>query len=121
MARTLQSLGYQLLATPGTRRVLLAEGLEHVTETSLEIGDGTSLYHYMVRDSLALVINTTQPRKRRIDPTHLRRLVLTYNIPYCTTMEAARALVDALSAMGRERRFTYLPLKGFQHPHSATR
>jgi len=89
-------------------------GVKDVTQTSLEAGDGDSLFNYMVRDTLALVINTTHPRKRRIDPTHLRRLVLTYNIPYCTTMEAAHALVEAMAAMGRPRHFTYTPLKGFQ-------
>ncbi len=119
MARTLQELGYRLLATRGTRKVLMEAGVKDVTQTSLQVNDGEGLFHYMVRDTLALVINTTHPRKRKIDPTHLRRLVLTYNIPYCTTMEAAHALVDALAAMGRERRFTYAPLKGFHHTETA--
>ena len=113
MARTLEHLGYQLLATTGTRRVLLDAGLTGVTEASLDANAENSLYRYMAEDTLAFVINTTRPRKRRIDPNHMRRLVLTYNIPYCTTLEAAQALVDALEAMGRERAFTYTPLKAF--------
>ena len=120
MARTLQKLGYQLLATTGTRQVLLDGGLENIAEASLDVAAENSLFRYMAEDTLALVINTTRPRKRRIDPNHMRRLVLTYNIPYCTTLEAAQALVDALEAMGRERAFTYAPLRGYDRKESRT-
>lgn len=113
MARTLHQLGYQLLATKGTRKVLQEAGLVDVSETSLDVTADNSLFRYMAEDSLAIVINTTRPRKRRIDATHMRRLVLTYNIPYYTTLEAAQALVSALETMGRERKFVYTPLKGF--------
>ncbi len=41
----------------------------------------------------------------------MRRLVLTYNIPYCTTVEAARTLVNALESVGKGREFSCLPLK----------
>ncbi|MCZ6748238.1 MAG: carbamoyl-phosphate synthase large subunit, partial [SAR324 cluster bacterium] len=116
LARTLQGLGYRLLATPGTRRTLLQAGLEDVEETSLDIASENSVFSHMVDDSLALVINTTHPRKRRIDPTHLRRLILAYNIPYCSTIEAARTLVNALAEMGKSRNFSYLPLRGYGEP-----
>ena len=120
IARTLQGLGYRLLATPGTRKALLEGGLGDVTETHLSMESETSLYAHMQQGDLALVINTTTPGRRRIDPTHLRRLVLTYNIPYCTTLQAAQALVNALEVMGRERAFTYTPLKGFREAGEET-
>jgi hypothetical protein len=69
----------------------------------------------MQAGTLALVINTTRPGKRRIDPTHLRRMVLTYQIPYCTTMEAARTLVGAMETLGPGAAFTYSPLGGYEH------
>jgi len=115
LARSLRSLGYTLLATPGTRRVLQEGGLTGVTETSLKAGEPGSLYEYMQAGTLALVINTTRPGKRRIDPTHLRRMVLTYQIPYCTTMEAARTLVGAMETLGPGAAFTYSPLGGYEH------
>jgi carbamoyl-phosphate synthase large subunit len=113
VARTLQQLGYTVLATPGTRRALLAGGLADVVETSLDPALQGNLYEYLRMGSVALVINTTKPVKKRIDPTHFRRLVLTYNIPYCTTVQAAQAIVNALAALGKERHFTYQPLKGY--------
>jgi len=110
IARTLQGLGYTLLASPGTRRSLLAAGIADVAETSLAVGRPNSLLDYMLADTLALVINTTRSRRRRIDPSHTRRLVLTYNIPYFTTVEAARALVNALQAVPTGG-FAYAPLR----------
>ena len=80
---------------------------------SLQADAPDNVFQHMASGALTLVINTTKPGKRRIDPTHLRRMVLTYNIAYCTTVEAARTLVDALEATGRERSFTYLPLRGY--------
>ncbi|MDH4120305.1 MAG: carbamoyl-phosphate synthase large subunit [Deltaproteobacteria bacterium] len=111
LAVVLQKLGYSLLATPGTKRVLEQAGVSEVIETSLDTGADNSVFHRMVDDSLALVINTTQPKKQRIDPTHLRRLVLAYNIPYYTTLEAARALVAALDTVGPSRDFEFKPLQ----------
>ena len=116
LARTLIDLGYRILATPGTRRALAAGGIEGVVETSIDPHAKDNLYRYMFDDSLTLVINTTRPRRRKIDPTHLRRMVLTYQMPYCTTMEAAGTMVRALAALGREQHFTYTPLKGYA-PH----
>jgi carbamoyl-phosphate synthase large subunit len=113
VARGLQRLGYTVLATHGTWEALTAAGLKNVVETSLELGRPGNLYEFMRQGTVALVINTTKPVKKRIDPTHFRRLVLTYNIAYCTTVEAANAIVRALSEVGKERRFTYQPLKGY--------
>ena len=113
IARILIDLGYQVLATPGTRARLEESGLSGVVETSLKPDKPNSLYRYMDDNSLALVINTTRSGKRRIDPTHLRRMVLTYNIPYCTTVEAAGTMVRAMEAMGPDREFEYSPLLGY--------
>ncbi|MBI3991874.1 MAG: carbamoyl phosphate synthase large subunit, partial [Candidatus Lambdaproteobacteria bacterium] len=116
LARSLIGLGYRIVATPGTRRALAAAGIEGVVETSIDPHAQDNLYRYMFDDSLTLVINTTRPRRRRIDPTHLRRMVLTYQVPYCTTVEAAGTMVRALAALGREQHFTYTPLKGYAPP-----
>jgi carbamoyl-phosphate synthase large subunit len=110
LARALGKLGYQVLATAGTRKVLGDHGVQGVASASLDPRSPDNLYQYMTDGRLALVINTTEPVKRRIDPNHFRRLVLTYNIPYCTTVEAAEALVNALAAVGKGRPFTYHPL-----------
>jgi carbamoyl-phosphate synthase large subunit len=111
VAQTLQRVGYTVLATPGTRRTLTEAGLPDIQEVSLDPKHPANLYQYMTNGRVALVINTTQPMKRRIDASHFRRLVLTYNVAYCSTVQAAQALVSALGAMGKDRPFTYAPLR----------
>jgi carbamoyl-phosphate synthase large subunit len=120
IARSLRMLGYRLLATTGTRKVLAAHGLADVEEVSLQVDAPNTVFQHMASGDLALVINTTKLGKRRIDPTHLRRMVLMYNIAYCTTVEAARTLVGALEATGPERAFTYRPLRGYADAPPAT-
>jgi carbamoyl-phosphate synthase large subunit len=119
VARILQQVGYTILATPGTRKVLTAAGLKDIKEASLDAKSPLNLYQYITTGKVALVINTTQPMKRRIDASHFRRLVLTYNIAYCTTVEAAVALANALDAVGKDRPFTYLPLRDKGTPGGA--
>ena len=113
LAKTLQQLGYKILATNGTKQVLDSEGVTDVVATSLTHDDANNLYEHMAAGTVALVINTTRHGKRKIDSHHLRRLVLTYEIPYCTTVEAARALVEALEDIGVENPFSYTPLRGY--------
>jgi carbamoyl-phosphate synthase large subunit len=120
LARALVTLGYKVLATPGTRQALLGAGLEQVEEATLKMDSPNSVFSHMVNDTLALVINTTRPRKRKMDPTHLRRLMLAYNIPYCSTIEAASTLVNALAEVGKFRNFTYLPMRGYEAPAAAS-
>ncbi|MBI4081085.1 MAG: carbamoyl-phosphate synthase large subunit [Candidatus Lambdaproteobacteria bacterium] len=125
IAGSLQRLGFKLLATPGTRRALMEAGLADVTETRFHMGEPGSLtpgslIQYMLDDTLALVINTTtHARRQRIDHSHARRLILTYNIPYCTTVEAARALVLALQTT-KGQRFQYAPLRPSPPPGAAS-
>ncbi|MDH4248400.1 MAG: carbamoyl-phosphate synthase large subunit, partial [Deltaproteobacteria bacterium] len=113
LAATLLRLGFKLLATTGTRQALLDGGISPVIEVSLRPTDEINVYQYMPNAQMVLVINSTHPHKQLADPKHFRRLVLTSNIAYCTTIQAARALVNALAALGKERIFTYTPLRGY--------
>lgn len=117
LARTLLDLGYTILATSGTYQVLIEQGMKGVVETSLKPESRNNLYQQLAAGRVVLVINTTTERKRLIDPTHFRRLVLAHNIAYCTTVEAAKALVNALDALDKGRGFTYspLPLTGLEN------
>ena len=104
VARRLRNLGYALVATGGTARVLekaripvdrinkVLEGSPHVVDA---IREGT----------VQLVINTTQESKAIRDSYSIRRSALLAGIPYFTTIAAGLAIVDALEArtlMGKE-------------------
>jgi carbamoyl-phosphate synthase large subunit len=97
IARRLEALGFQVLATKGTAAALtraniaakvvqkVNEGSPHVVDT---IRSGT----------VAIVVNTTIGAKEVRDSYSLRRQTLLANIPYFTTIAAALAACDALEA-----------------------
>ena len=106
MAQQVRKLGYPILATAGTAAALRGGGIPSVEEIALSAAASPSLVEYLRAGKVALVINTTLAR-RRLAPQDLRRLVLTYHTPYCTTLEAASTLIQALS---EKVRFQYQPL-----------
>ena len=98
LGRRLSALGFKLLATGGTQAALaqaavpaelvrkVAEGRPHIVD---RIADG----------EVSLVFNTTIGRQAMLDSYSIRRETLMHGIPYCVTMEAARAAVEAIEAL----------------------
>ena len=99
-ARTLERVGYTILATPGTHRTLKAAGIAALRETSLDPKSPLNLYQFITTGQVALVINTTQGTKAIADSYSIRRNALLANIPYFTTLSAGLAAVDALEVRG---------------------
>jgi carbamoyl-phosphate synthase large subunit len=97
VARRLRNLGFEIVATRGTARLIersrvpvqvinkVVEGTPHVVDA---IGRG----------EIQLVINTTQGTQAIRDSYAIRRTALIAGVPYFTTLSAALALVDALEA-----------------------
>ncbi len=110
LAKKLQQLGYQLLATRGTRQCLVKAGIQQVREVHMRDQFPGSVFDDLARNQIALVINTTSSDKQRLDPYHLRRMVLNYHIPYYTTLEGAHTMVEALWSMKSQPQLHYTPL-----------
>ena len=72
--------------------------------------DAKNIHTDLRQGRISLVINTTRPRKRTIEARHIRRMTLMYNVPYCTTIEAAKKMVDALVFFANGRPFDFHPL-----------
>ena len=62
---------------------------------------------------IALLINTPEGRYTPADSYSIRRAALEYNIPYTTTLAAARATLDAIRALKRGK----LEVKSLQEYH----
>ena len=110
LAKDLTTLGFSILATPGTLKVLRQGGVPGVRVVYMEMEREQNVYEYMYRNELALVINTTHPRKRFVDPTHLRRMILLYNVPYFTTVEGASYFVRSMKTRYQQN-LTYRALQ----------
>jgi carbamoyl-phosphate synthase large subunit len=111
IARDLAAMGFKILATRGTAKNLAAEGLAIVTVNKVLEGR-PHIVDEMISGGVHLVFNTTAGAQAISDSFSLRETALTYNIPYYTTVEGARAAVQAIHAL-RNGRLEVAPLQSF--------
>ncbi len=111
IAQQLIDAGFQILATPGTFNFLTEAGMSKVFLSYMEADKEPNVSEFMRQKELALVINTTRPKRRYMDNTHLRRMTLQYNLPYCTTIEGAAYFVQALVKHHDVESLEYQPLQ----------
>ncbi|MBF0278414.1 MAG: carbamoyl-phosphate synthase large subunit [SAR324 cluster bacterium] len=107
LAKKLESMGYAILATPGTFEILKEGSVSNLRITSMDRAQEQNIYQYLIGEELAFVINTTKPRKRFVDHTHLRRMTLLYNLPYFTTVEGAENFVRSMSSQNGIQNLSY--------------
>ena len=95
VARDLHDMGFRLLATRGTARLLRDVGLEvqivnKVTEGRPDIAD------MLKNEKLEFIVNTTDGRKAIEDSAVIRRLALQKKVCYTTTLAGAEAFCLAM-------------------------
>ncbi|MER0043063.1 carbamoyl-phosphate synthase large subunit [Pseudomonas sp. MGal98] len=95
VARDLVSLGFEVVATAGTARVIEAAGLpvrrvNKVTEGRPHVVD------MIKNDEVTLIINTTEGRQSIADSYSIRRNALQHKIYCTTTIAAGQAVCEAL-------------------------
>ena len=97
IAKDLVNLGFELLATRGTQKVLNDAGVacEHVNK----VAEGQPHIVDMIKnDEIALIVNTTEGRQSVADSREIRRAALQHQVNYTTTLAAARATCQALES-----------------------
>jgi carbamoyl-phosphate synthase large subunit len=101
IARRLQALGFELLATQGTAGALARANV--VVKVVQKVNEGSPHVVDAIRGgTIAMVVNTTMGAKEVRDSYSLRRQTLLANIPYFTTIAAALAACDALEVARAE-------------------
>ena len=106
-----QQAGQKILATEGTFKVLEKAGVTNLEKTSLDRNIPDNIFEYLNRKEVALIVNTTRPRKRSVDATHIRRVALLHNLPYFTTVEGTLNLARALASTDFGKKLSYKSLK----------
>jgi len=98
IASGLHRHGFKLVATKGTQAVIEAAGIP--CEVVLKISEGRpNIEDSMKNDAIHMAINTSDNNTSKKDAVVIRQEVLKRNIPYFTTLSAARALILALDEM----------------------
>jgi len=97
-ARELVDMGFKLVATGGTCFHLKASGLP--VERINKVMEGQpNIVDAMINGDIDLIINTTRGAQSYADATSIRRMALTYKIPYYTLLTSARAGTLAIRSM----------------------
>ena len=95
IGRELMELGYHLIATRGTADYLKKNGVEVLAINKVKEGSPHCVEAIEAKQ-IDIVINTVFGEQSINDSFSLRRSSLNQNLPYCTTMAGASALVNAL-------------------------
>jgi len=105
LARRLVEMGFTLVATTGTARVLERHGMTVEPVYKVLEGHRPNIVDLMKRGDIALVFNTPEDGRARKDSAAIRRAAVSLNIPYYLTVDGAQAAIAAIEAL----------LKGEQH------
>ena len=97
-AKKLKELNFKLCATSGTAKYLNSNGI-HCKKIN-KVRDGSPhIVESLNAKNIELVINTTEGTKSVGDSYSLRRSALINKIPYCTTLAAANACIQAIDSL----------------------
>ncbi|HSA37642.1 MAG TPA: carbamoyl-phosphate synthase large subunit [Methanoregula sp.] len=102
IARKLRDLGLVLYGTEGTVDYLDEVGVEAHLVRKVQEGSPNVL-DMMRHGEIRLIINTPQDKKSREDHYQIMRAAVDFQIPYITTLQAARAAALAIDAVKREK------------------
>ena len=97
VAAALAGLGFELVATEGTRHVLAAAGLE-----VRAVGKGQEVVDLIRRRRVDLVVNTPAGSGARTDGYRIREAALVARLPCITTISGAAAAVHAIASARTE-------------------
>jgi carbamoyl-phosphate synthase large subunit len=112
LAARLADMGFQIVATGGTARVLVEAGIRARKVNKVHEGQ-PHIIDSMINGDIALMLNTTDGPKAVADDFNLRRAALQNNIPYYTTVPGAKAAVDAIAALRQTGPFDVKPIQEY--------
>ncbi|ELR96922.1 carbamoyl-phosphate synthase large subunit [Gloeocapsa sp. PCC 73106] len=99
VVKDLIELGFKVVATSGTRRVLLEYGIEEV-ELVLKLHEGRPhVIDWIKNQRIQFIFNTPTGGESQADDRLIRRTALDYKLPIITTIAGAKATVAALRSL----------------------
>ncbi len=98
IVRDLVELGFRIVATDGTRRVLQEQGID--ADVVLKIHEGRPhVADWIKNGQIQMIINTPSSEEARADGLAIRRTALSYKVPMVTTLAGARATTAAIRSL----------------------
>jgi len=105
IARKLVALGFKVLATEGTGRVLTSHKIPNTFIKKIHEGQ-PNIADAIKNGELQLIINTPEGRGSQADDSYIRMMAIQRKLPYVTSLAAAEATVEGIAAAKQD---TILP------------
>lgn len=90
IAKRLVDLGFEVVATRGTAKVLAAAGIAH-QQVNKVIEGRPHIVDMIKNDEIDFIVNTTEGKQAIADSFTIRRSALQYKVSYTTTLSGAQA------------------------------
>ncbi|WP_022850036.1 carbamoyl-phosphate synthase large subunit [Limisalsivibrio acetivorans] len=111
VAKDLVKLGFSIVSTKGTWAYLKEHGVP--VEKVNKVSDGRpNIVDSIKNRDISFCINIPEGKKSRLDTESIRRAILSYNIPYVSTTEAAMASVTGIESF-KEGTMTVKPIQEY--------
>ena len=95
-------LGFKIVATSGTRKVLQDYGIKDV-DLVLKVHEGRPhVIDWIKNNQIQLIINTPTGEESQTDARLIRRMALDYKLPVITTIAGAKATIAAIRSLRSE-------------------
>lgn len=99
VVKELVQLGFKIVATSGTRRVLQENGIKDV-DLVLKIYEGRpNVIDWIKNENIQFIINTPSGEDAQAEGRRIRRTALDYKLPIITTIAGAKATVAAIRTL----------------------
>ena len=98
IAKRLVDLGFKIIATKGTYKVLKSNNIKAKLVGKVSEGDNTIL-ELIKKDKIDLIINTPQGGKEQEDTKCIRSLAVMHGVPCITTISGAQAAVNGIESV----------------------
>ena len=99
VARSLASMGFEVLCSEGTARMLHQYSVACTAIPKIATGQRPNVVDLMSNGQVQLVINTPTKKGGNTDEGRIRAQAVRANLPIITTMAGARAAVQAIQAL----------------------
>ncbi|MFN3505229.1 MAG: carbamoyl-phosphate synthase large subunit [Caldimicrobium sp.] len=112
VAKNLEEMGFEILATTGTAQYLRELGIKVKVVPKISEGPRPNILDFIKNKEIALMINTAKGKFSKLDAYLIRRYAMELDIPYATTIAGARAMVCSIKRL-RIKPFSFAPLQEY--------
>jgi len=112
-AKAFHELGFKILATGGTYKMITEAGIP--AESIFKLYEGRpNIADKIANGEIQLIINTPAGKSSAHDDSYIRKAAIKHRVPYITTMAAAKASAEGVRAIKQN---THFGVKSLQAHH----